>query len=97
MMRKLAIGRIIGLTIAVVLISAAFEFGVLAYRANVDFHEWMVARPMETTIDLSTPGKISVPFHQTCGVAFGVVIILDCDIRDNKGNVPDGLLDDFLL
>lgn len=93
--QKLAIGRLIILPIAMVCIVVAIFFGVFAYRANVDFHGWMVARPMETTIDLSKPGKISVPFQQACGIAAGMVILLDCDIRDHKGNVPNGLLDDL--
>ncbi|QDU09405.1 hypothetical protein [Gimesia aquarii] len=91
-MRKLAIGRIIGLIIALVLISIAYSFGVSAFRFKENFQEWIVARPMETTIDLSQPGKVSVPFHQTCSISHGELIVLDCNIKDEAGNVPDGLL-----
>lgn len=91
-MRKLAIGRIIGLIIAVVSLGAAFFFGVLAYRFNEEFHEWMTARPMETSIDFSKPGTVSAPFYQTCSISHGEAIMLDCNIKDDKGNIPDGLL-----
>lgn len=91
-MRKLAIGRIIGLIIAMVLIYIAYSFGASAFHFKENFHKWMVARPMETTIDLSQPGRISVPFHQTCSVSHGELIVLDCNIKDEAGNVSDGLL-----
>lgn len=91
-MRKLAIGRIIGLIIALVLISIAYSFGAAAFRFKENFQEWIVARPMETTIDLSQPGKVSIPFHQTCSVSHSELIALQCDIKDEEGNVPDGLL-----
>ncbi|QDT98214.1 hypothetical protein [Gimesia aquarii] len=91
-MRKLAIGRIICLIIALVLIYTAYSFGASAYRFKENFQEWIVARPMETTIDLSQPGKVSVPFHQTCSISHGELIVLDCNIKDEAGNVPDGLL-----
>lgn len=88
----LAIGRIIGLIIAVVLICVAVLFGCLAYQFNGNFQEWITARPMETTVDLSKPGTVSVPFYQTCSVSHGELIVLDCNIKDDKGNIPDGLL-----
>lgn len=95
-MRKLAIGRILGLTIAVVSFGISIFCGVRAYHENVEFHNWMTARPMETTIDLSKPGIFILPFHQTCGVSFSEMIILDCDVKDEKGNVPDGILEGLL-
>lgn len=98
-MRKLAIARIngagIGLIIAVVSIAVAIFCGVLAYGVKEDFQAWMTARPMELSIDLSQPGKYRVPFHQTCSTSHGELIILDADIKDETGNVPEGLLDDL--
>lgn len=94
-MRKLAIGRIIGLMIAVVAIGGAIFFGVLADHEVVVFNELVTARPMEATVDLSQAGSISVPFHQTCSTSHPDVIMMDCNIKDEQGNTPDGLMQDL--
>lgn len=80
MNRHLAARRIIGLVIAVVGIGAAIWCAMLSARRNAEFHQWERDRPMETAIDLSQPGQVTVPFRQTCGVSHGEAICLECEI-----------------
>ncbi|QDT42196.1 hypothetical protein Pan241w_22770 [Gimesia alba] len=91
-MRNLAFGRLFGLSLAVISLVGAVVFGVAAYRYNVMVHRWNLARPMETRVDLSQPGSLSVPFHQTCSISHGEGVFLDCEIRDEAGQIPDEVL-----
>lgn len=54
---------------------------------NADFHEWLDARPMECALDLSQPGETNVPFQQTCSIAHGEAVLLDCEWDD--GHQPN--------
>jgi len=91
-MRKLAIGRMFGLMLTVISLLGAVMFGVAAYRFNVTVHRWDLARPMETPIDLSRPGSVTVPFDQTCSISHGEGVFLNCKIRDEAGQVPGEVL-----
>jgi hypothetical protein len=51
---------------------------------NAEFHEWLVARPMETAIDFSRPGETVVAFHQTCSCSHGEMLYLDCELDDKS-------------
>lgn len=82
-MRRIATGRIVGLLIAIVGTGVAIWCARDAQRLNAEFHQWFVARPMETAIDLSKPGETSVPFHQTCSISHGEALYLKCDLPDD--------------
>jgi len=91
-MGNIAIGRVIGLVLAVLGIGLSICFGYTAVRMDADFHEWLVARPMETAIDLSEPGETTAPFHQTCGISHGEALYLECDLDDEARRNPEELL-----
>lgn len=91
-MRKLALGRMIGLLLTVLALSIAVMSGYEAWRYNQTVHRWETARPMETKVDLSAPGAVTVPFDQTCSVSHGEGLFLDCDLRDESGQVPEEVL-----
>jgi hypothetical protein len=80
MNQQLAVGRIIGFVIAVVGFGAAIWCAMASARLNAEFHQWERDRPMETAIDLSRPGQVTVPFRQTCGISHGEAICLECEI-----------------
>lgn len=79
-MQRLAVGRIVGLPIAVVAIGAAIWWAMVSARRNAEFHQWERDRPMEAVIDISQPGQVNVPFRQTCGISHGEAICLECEI-----------------
>ena len=80
MKRRIAIGRIIGLLLALFCISQAVHWFVEANRHNDRFQQWLTDRPMETAIDLSRPGETTAPFRQTCSISHGEAVFLDCDV-----------------
>ena len=94
-MRRLAVGRIVGLLVAVVAVGVSAWRGHDALRLNAEFHEWIVARPMETDIDLAQPGETTVPFHQTCGVSHGEGLYLECEILRDSNRDIKGLFKNF--
>jgi len=91
-MRKLAIGRLFGVMLVLLSILCAIFFYSSSKYMLREFQKWKTARPMTMKIDFSQPGTITVPFHQTCSRSHGEGIFLDCDIKDDEGNVPEGLL-----
>lgn len=80
--RKIAVGRIIGLLLAAIGIGSSIYFAREAMRMNAEFHEWLQARPMETAVDLSKPSETTVPFNQTCSISHGEDLYLKCDLDD---------------
>jgi hypothetical protein len=64
-------------------------------RMNNEFHQAFEARPMETAIDLSKPGELTVPFRQTCSMAHGEALYVDCDsdevVKQNLEELLNGL------
>ncbi len=91
-MQRLATGRLVGLLIAVVAIGLSVHSGCEALRMNAELHQWLAARPMETSIDLSQPGETTVPFHQTCSVSHGEGLYLKCDLGHRAQQNPQELL-----
>jgi len=89
-MRQIATGRMIGLVIALAATGVTIRFGIDAYRLHTRFYDWVEARPMETTLDLSQPGAKTVPFQQTCSISHGEGLYVDwrfieettLDVRD---------------
>lgn len=90
-MRRIATGRMVGLLIAIVGIGISISCARDALRMNAEFHQWLVARPMEAAIDLSQSGEITVPFHQTCSISHGEVLYLECDLDDHLKEDAEGL------
>jgi hypothetical protein len=90
--RRIAVGRIIGLVLAAIGIGISIYFAREAMRMNAQFHEWLQARPMETVIDLSRPGETTVPFNQTCSISHGEDLYLKCDLDDTAKENPEELL-----
>lgn len=82
-MRQIANTRIIGLLFGVTCVGASLWYGREALRLDAEFHEWLVARPAETTIDLSRPGVTTVPFRQTCDVSHGEALCLQTDLEND--------------
>lgn len=78
-MRKIAVGRCVGLGVALASLALATYCAFESAERYAAFDEWMVARPMTATIDLSRPGEFTVPFVQTCSIAHGESVRLQTD------------------
>jgi hypothetical protein len=87
-MRRIATGRIVGLFIAILGLSASAWWARDAVRMYAELDQWLIARPMETAIDLSQPGEIARPFHQTCNTSCKEALYLECSL-DAQQNVQD--------
>ncbi len=94
-MRKLALGRMLGLLLTVFALVVTVAFLKFAWDFDTLFQAWLTARPMETKLDLSQPGTVTIPFQQTCSTSHGEGIYLDCDVRNEQGAVPNGLFSEF--
>jgi hypothetical protein len=81
-MRRPAIGRIIGQIITIVGVGFSILFAFEAFRFNREYEQAIVARPMESVIDLSKTGEVVVPFHQTYGGSHGEAIYIDVPLDD---------------
>ena len=92
-MCRIAVGRSIGLLLAITGITLSINGAYEALRMIADFHAWLEARPMETAIDLSRPGEITVPFHQTCSSSHGEGLYLKCDLDEKLQQKPQELLE----
>lgn len=79
-MRRIAIARIVGLLLAIVVGAAALWQGRVALRQNADFNRWQTDRPMQLTVDLSQPSVTTVPFRQSCSTSHGEAIFLLDDL-----------------
>lgn len=86
-MRHLAIGRILGLLLTVISLVVAVMFVNASFYFHSQFQQWTTARPLETKIDLSRPGSVTVPFHQTCSVAWSEYMMLECPLGDESDKV----------
>lgn len=94
-MRNLAFGRLFGLSLAVISLVGAVVFVKASFYFNSQFQQWTTARPLETTIDLSRPGTLTVPFHQTCSVSHGECMMLECDLGEEQEATLEELLQGF--
>jgi hypothetical protein len=92
MQRKFAVGRTIGLLIAVLGIGNAIPCARSAMEANAKFQRWLTDRPMEMHVDLSKPSETTAPFRQTCGISHGENILLKVDPPLKPTEKPGELL-----
>lgn len=84
-MRRVSIGRIVALILAVGFLGVAGWCGVEAWFWGSSFYEWLEARPTEMMVDLSQSGTTTAAFHQTCSIAHGEVIYLECELSVESG------------
>jgi hypothetical protein len=74
--RTWTLGRVVAATASLLFLG----FGVLCFceglKLNDDFEQWLTAKPMEGTIDLSVPGQFVFPFNQTCSSSHGESVSL---------------------
>ena len=91
-MRNLAFGRLFGLSLAVISLVGAVVFVKASFYFHSQFQQWTTARPLETMIDLSRPGSVTVPFHQTCSVSHGEYMMLECDLGEDQEATLEELL-----
>lgn len=78
-MKDLAVGRLLGVLVAVAGVGVAGWFGVESARLNAEFQQWFKDRPLDLTVDLSQAGVVTVPFRQTCSVAHSEMIGLEIE------------------
>jgi hypothetical protein len=76
MVKRISIRRFVGAIIAGGLILGAVYCWFEHRRMDQEFLGWIDARPLDVTADLSQPGKITAPFHQTCQISHGEEIYL---------------------
>jgi hypothetical protein len=81
--------------IAVVGIGGAICFGLECVRMNAQFHDWLVARPMEMSVDLSKPGEYTTAFHQTCSKAHGESVYLSVASQPESNPPPENISPSF--
>ncbi len=76
MSARWTIWRAISAGLALCLLGLAAKCFVDAQKFMKQFEDWETAKPIDTVVDLSTPGEIVVPFHQTCSSSHSEVIVL---------------------
>jgi len=76
MSARWTIWRAISAGLALCLLGFAAKCFVDAQKFTKQFEDWETAKPIDTVVDLSTPGEIVVPFHQTCSSSHSEVIAL---------------------
>jgi len=86
-------GRIFACVIAAYLAYFGVESLVEAHHLGQQYEQWQTARPVDISVDLSTPGEYSGVFRQTCQSSHGEVISLhvDRDKMDTSLSVPEPL------
>jgi hypothetical protein len=62
-----------------------FEFR----RKDREFYEWIDARPMSATVDLSKLGRFTTAFRQSCQTAHGEAIYVSMSATDVRGQDVD--------
>ncbi len=76
MSARWTIWRIISAGLALCLLGFAAKCFLDARKFRKQFEDWQTAKPIDAVVDLSTPGEIVVPFHQTCSSSHSEVIAL---------------------
>ena len=76
MSARWTIWRAISAGLALCLLGLAAKCFVDARKFRKQFEDWETAKPMDAVVDLSTPGEIVVPFHQTCSSSHSEVVAL---------------------
>lgn len=95
MLQSLTPGRVAGLLIAIVSISGCYSCARDAQRKNDEFHQWLSAKPMDTQVDLSRQGEVTVPFQQTCSVSHGQAVYVKMDLESESQESAQTLLEDL--
>ena len=95
-MQRIAVGRTIGTIIAIAGIAASIHFAGDCVRRRNEFHRWVTDRPMETAVDLSKSGSITVPFRQTCSISHGEAICLEITPNLDDNQEPEELLKELV-
>jgi hypothetical protein len=91
-MSALARGRILGIIIVTASAACSVYFVQLSLKKHAEFQSWIVARPMQLTMDLSKPGELTVPLHQTCTVSHGEDVFLIPPAEFNADTVVEDAL-----
>jgi hypothetical protein len=76
MNRSLSIRRLFLALVTIALAGFAFYFFCEFRRLDRQFYEWVEARPISLSVDLSEPSTYSAPFQQTCSISHGEAIFL---------------------
>ncbi len=91
-MRRLAIGRIIGILIAIASIAASISCARDSADLKIEYEEALIAHPIEATIDLSKPGETKLPFQQTFSRSHGESICIQITPSIAEDQEPKQLL-----
>lgn len=76
MTRRWTLWRAVAGAVAIGLFALAAEALVEGNRFATKFEQWQTAKPIDVTVDLSTPGQSIAPFDQTCSCSHSEVISL---------------------
>jgi hypothetical protein len=93
MPQGISIRRIFGAITATGLIAGAIYCTLEYRRLDQEFFDWIDARPLKMSVDLSRPGQITAPFVQTCQISHGEAFYLTINpLADrNASDLLDGL------
>jgi hypothetical protein len=88
--KTIAKGKIVACAFLLAFIGISVYFGIGSWKWNSDFHEWIEAKPMQMTVDLTTPSTHSAPFTQTCVMAHSQSIYVAYENPDaNDENIAE--------
>jgi len=91
-MKQIAVARMVGLVVALGAAWLCID-GIAGFvRVRSEIAAAMSTRAMETPVDLSHPGEITVPFHQVCQICHGERILLLCEGAESAQVDPTALL-----
>lgn len=91
-MRGIAIGRIVGLLIAMIAMALSICCARECVQRNAEFHQWINARPMELSVDFSKPTEMAAPLRQTCGTSHGESLYFEVTPSLEGQGKPEELL-----
>ena len=93
--QKLAVGRIFGLTLAIVGISLSIHYYRISSRIEAETQQRIETHPMETAIDLSRPGKATTPYRQTYKSQHKTLLFLKCEPSLETKEAPEEFFKDL--
>lgn len=76
MTHRISIRRVVALIFAIILLGGASYFALQCHWLHREYVSWIEARPLMTPLDLSRPGTMSAPLHQTCDMSHGEAFML---------------------
>src|SRR5262249_16727778 len=85
--------RVVSAAIAICLFVVAINFFISAAKFKRRFIEWQNAKPVTAAVDLSQPGEITLPFHQTCSSSHNEVVLLRVSEKARQAKTFVQLLD----